>query len=149
MTMDDSKVCRAKSKINYVGGKRGGERIVYSNDGLIFVTYDDYRTFIEIKVLGKFVQNQSKNQTPKNVYDSLKDSPNYPKGFKNRQNGTTKRPADEDNQYFLRQSESGKWYKVYKDGYDSNGNKVSVHYFESPSGRVFDVQVKWGKWSNP
>ncbi|MCL2774337.1 MAG: phage head morphogenesis protein [Oscillospiraceae bacterium] len=34
--------------INYVGGSRGDERTVYSNDGLIFVTYDDYRTFIEI-----------------------------------------------------------------------------------------------------
>jgi len=36
---------------------------------------------------------------------------------------------------------------VYKDGFDVNGNKVSIHYFKSPSGKVFDVKVKFG-WSN-
>ncbi len=34
--------------INYYGGKRNGHRILYSNDGLIFVTYNHYRTFYEI-----------------------------------------------------------------------------------------------------
>ena len=34
--------------INYYEGKRNGHRIVYSNDGLIFVTYNHYRTFYEI-----------------------------------------------------------------------------------------------------
>lgn len=34
--------------INYKGGYRGMERIVFSNDGLIFVTYDHYQTFKEI-----------------------------------------------------------------------------------------------------
>ena len=48
---------------------------------------------------------------------------------------------------FLRSYESGKWQKVYKDGYDSFGNEISIHYFESPSGKVFDVKVKF-KWSN-
>lgn len=37
-----------EADINYVYGYRGGERIVFSNDGLIFVTYDHYKTFIEI-----------------------------------------------------------------------------------------------------
>ena len=37
-----------EADINYVGGKRNDERILYSNDGLIFVTYDHYRTFAEI-----------------------------------------------------------------------------------------------------
>ncbi len=37
-----------EADINYVSGKRNRERIVWSNDGLIFVTYDHYRTFIEI-----------------------------------------------------------------------------------------------------
>ena len=37
-----------EADINYFGGKRTKERIVYSNDGLIFVTYDHYYTFIEI-----------------------------------------------------------------------------------------------------
>lgn len=31
--------------VNYGGGFRGGERIVYSNDGLIFFTDDHYNTF--------------------------------------------------------------------------------------------------------
>lgn len=38
-----------EADINYEGGFRGKERIVFSNDGLIFVTYDHYNTFIEIE----------------------------------------------------------------------------------------------------
>lgn len=34
--------------INYMGSQRNGERVVYSNDGLIFITYDNGRTFVEI-----------------------------------------------------------------------------------------------------
>lgn len=34
--------------INYKGGFRDGQRIIYSNDGLIFVSYDHYQTFFEI-----------------------------------------------------------------------------------------------------
>ncbi len=37
-----------EADINYRHGFRGLPRIVYSNDGLIFVTYDHYATFIEI-----------------------------------------------------------------------------------------------------
>ena len=37
-----------EADINYSFGYRGGERILYSNDGLIFVTYDHYATFVEI-----------------------------------------------------------------------------------------------------
>lgn len=37
--------------------------------------------------------------------------------------------------------------KIYKDGYASYGNEVSIHYFQSESGKVFDVKVKPG-WSN-
>lgn len=47
----------------------------------------------------------------------------------------------------LRKIESGEWKKVYKDGYNSNGDKISIHYFQSKSGKVFDVKVKQG-WSN-
>jgi len=46
----------------------------------------------------------------------------------------------------LRRLEPGKWQKVYKDGLDGAAKK-SVHYFESPSGQVFDVKVIEG-WSN-
>ena len=34
--------------INYSGGFRGSERIVYSNDGLIFYTPDHYESFIQL-----------------------------------------------------------------------------------------------------
>ena len=37
-----------EADINYESGFRGEDRIVFSNDGLIFVTYDHYHTFIEI-----------------------------------------------------------------------------------------------------
>ncbi len=37
-----------EADINYTGGYRNTQRIVFSNDGLVFVTYDHYKTFIEI-----------------------------------------------------------------------------------------------------
>lgn len=37
-----------EADINYTPGRRNKHRIVWSNDGLIFVTYDHYYTFLEI-----------------------------------------------------------------------------------------------------
>ena len=37
-----------EADINYTSGKRNEQRILYSDDGLIFVTYDHYKTFYEI-----------------------------------------------------------------------------------------------------
>lgn len=37
-----------EADINYTSGWRNNDRILFSNDGLIFVTYDHYMTFIEI-----------------------------------------------------------------------------------------------------
>jgi len=37
-----------EADINYRGGYRNTHRLVYSNDGLMFVTYDHYQTFYEI-----------------------------------------------------------------------------------------------------
>ena len=37
-----------EADINYNSGRRNGHRVVWSNDGLIFVTYDHYQTFLEI-----------------------------------------------------------------------------------------------------
>ena len=34
--------------INYTGGYRGAERIVFSNDGLIYYTGDHYQTFEQL-----------------------------------------------------------------------------------------------------
>ena len=38
-----------EADLNYYGGKRNSHRILWSNDGLVFVTYDHYQTFMEIK----------------------------------------------------------------------------------------------------
>lgn len=38
-----------EADLNYYHGKRNKHRIVWSNDGLVFVTYDHYNTFIEVK----------------------------------------------------------------------------------------------------
>lgn len=38
-----------EADINYESGFRGTERILFSNDGLIFATYDHYTTFVEIQ----------------------------------------------------------------------------------------------------
>jgi len=37
-----------EADINYSVGRRNDQRIVWSNDGLVFVTYDHYKTFYEI-----------------------------------------------------------------------------------------------------
>lgn len=37
-----------EADINYTRGKRNSHRVVWTNDGLIFVTYDHYQTFVEI-----------------------------------------------------------------------------------------------------
>jgi hypothetical protein len=51
---DDCKLPSAQGRIwyeadiNYVSGNRNRQRILYSNDGLMFATYDHYQTFYEI-----------------------------------------------------------------------------------------------------
>lgn len=37
-----------EADINYYEGRRNRHRLLWSNDGLIFVTYDHYATFYEI-----------------------------------------------------------------------------------------------------
>jgi len=63
-----------EADINYIGGPRGKERIIYSNDGLIFVTYDDYHTFVEVKTAGK--QENDENNKWLNPDGSTKWPPN-------------------------------------------------------------------------
>lgn len=83
------------------------------------------------------------------IYKSIKDAPNYPQGFRDIQNGTVKTSIKRSSALeMLRKYERGDWSKVYKDGFDSSGNKVSLHYFLSQSGKVFDFHVVQGKWSN-
>jgi hypothetical protein len=37
-----------EADINYFGGYRNKQRLLFSNDGLMFVTYDHYNAFYEI-----------------------------------------------------------------------------------------------------
>ncbi|MBN8230544.1 hypothetical protein JYK02_23810 [Corallococcus macrosporus] len=81
------------------------------------------------------------------VHDGVKNAPGYPSGFKAVQNGTTRNSVS--NKALLeklREVEPGTWVKVYKDGWVGS-EKVSLHYFESASGKVFNFKVKAG-WSN-
>ena len=37
-----------EADLNYYEGRRNGHRLLFSNDGLFFVTYDHYKTFYEL-----------------------------------------------------------------------------------------------------
>jgi hypothetical protein len=84
----------------------------------------------------------------KHVYKSIKDSPNYPNGFKQapngkKQNNVTNGSLLEE----LRKIEPGEWKKIYQNGYDQYGDKISIHYFQHlKTGKVFDVKVQFA-WS--
>lgn len=81
------------------------------------------------------------------VYNSVKAAPGYPSRFEAGEKGTTRNKVNnKDLLEKLRKVERGNWVKVYKDGW-AGEKKVSLHYFESPSGKVFDFKVKPG-WSN-
>lgn len=63
----------------------------------------------------------------RNTYNSIKNAPLYPQGFRPVQNVTVKNTVNyKDILNELRAVESGKWSKVYKDGYDASGNRVSM-----------------------
>ncbi len=69
-------------------------------------------------------------------------------GFKDIQNGTKKHKVNNQATLnMLRTAEPGEWHKVYRDGYDASGKKISIHYFQHKSGKVFNVKVK-DDWSN-
>lgn len=38
-----------EADLNYNCGRRGGDRVLYSNDGLIYVTHDHYATFKQVQ----------------------------------------------------------------------------------------------------
>ena len=87
------------------------------------------------------------NCTPQNIFKSVKSAPNYPAGFKQAQNGLKK--VNMNNGKLLDQLrgiEQGLWKKVYQNGWDAYGNKISIHYFQSKSGQVFDLKIVY-YWS--
>jgi hypothetical protein len=118
-------------------GARETETEVYN------IEVEEWHTYY-VSDLGVLVHNKPVRV----VYNSIKESPNYPRGFRTARNGTTKNTVTNAHLVSdLRGIEPGAWKKVYKDGYDAQGNQVSIHYFESKSGRVAAVKVKQG-WSN-
>jgi|GEM_PF-1329890 len=83
----------------------------------------------------------------KDVFNGVTKAPDYPSNFRNIQNGTTRHPVtNKELLEKLREIEHGNWSKVYKDGWVGS-NKVSLHYFESSSGKVFNFKIRPG-WSN-
>lgn len=83
------------------------------------------------------------------MFKSIRESGGVVEGFTATRGGLTKNTVKNvDKLAELRKVEAGKWSKVYKDGFDGRGNKVSVHYFESASGAVAEVKTVPG-WSNP
>jgi hypothetical protein len=115
-----------------------------SRDKQQFITeVKDFNSYF-VSNLGIWVHNCAFQ----NVYKSIKDSPLYPEGFSAVKNGTVKNKVNNSELLDeLRAIESGTWNKIYKDGLDANGNKISIHYFQSQSGQVFNVKTKNG-WSN-
>lgn len=93
-------------------------------------------------------EREQKQDDLQQIFTSVKESPKYPPGFHRVRNGTIKlRVENKQLLEKLKQIEDNEWRKVYSDGFDGNGYKISLHYFQSASGKVFDVKVKWG-WSN-
>ncbi|MDC9596481.1 hypothetical protein [Xenorhabdus anantnagensis] len=83
----------------------------------------------------------------KHTYKSIKDAPQYPKGFRPVQDGTTRNVVNNKKVLQdLRAVRAGQWYKIYKNGYSASNQRVSIHYFQHKSGLVFDVKVHHG-WS--
>jgi hypothetical protein len=88
----------------------------------------------------------------RHVYKTLEDAPRYPHDFFEESNGTKRVKIDyDDMKDNLREIEGGDWYKVYKNGYlpcnnEKGYREVSIHFCESSSGQVYDVEVK-NRWS--
>ena len=84
------------------------------------------------------------------IYNGLRQSPNYPTGFKPRpgDQGTLHNMNNKELESKLNAWEPGPWKKIYQDGYNSAGRRISIHFNRCPSGKVFNVKVKSG-WSNP
>ncbi len=100
-----------------------------------------------VSASGVLVHNQC--DIINSIYKSFKGAPLYPKGFSSVKNGLKKVNIKDKNVLeMLRKFESGNWKKVYQNGYDAFGNKTSIHYFQSQSGKVFNVKTlnQWSTW---
>ncbi|EKO1106508.1 TPA: hypothetical protein R1902_000209 [Staphylococcus delphini] len=100
---------------------------------------------IQPRIVGPIVRYVVKNGMT--FYKSIKYAPKFPRNFR-AVSGKTKHHNVNNKTLLakLRKVEKGPWKKVYKDGYIGK-KKVSIHYFQSKSGLVYDVKTKSG-WSN-
>ncbi len=83
----------------------------------------------------------------KNFYQSVRQHPRYPKNFKREQNG--KKLLNVTNEDLLSElkKKGRRWKKVLDNGWDENGNQVSLHYNQDQdTGMIFDFDVHDG-WS--
>lgn len=82
----------------------------------------------------------------KHIYNGKRSAPRWPSGFSKdheiRLKVKNKQLLDE--LHDAAPEERG-WEKVYENGY-LHGRKLSIHYFRSSSGKVFDLEVHEG-WS--
>lgn len=74
-----------EADINYTVGRRNLHRIVWSNDGLIFVTYDHYHTFYEIIQGVNFMKEAIIDLTDCKhlieMHERIRVALNFPKGY--------------------------------------------------------------------
>ncbi|TAH50145.1 MAG: hypothetical protein EYC68_14945 [Chloroflexota bacterium] len=83
---------------------------------------------------------------PQNIYPGKTHSPNWPQGFESDHiiRNKVKNPGLLSKLRALTNERD--WNKVYENGF-LNGRKVSVHYFQSSSGKVFALKIVEG-WSS-
>ena len=65
-----------EADVNFDGGFRGSERILFSNDGLIYVTYDHYETF-ELLYEGWYEDYLNLYRYPEDTYTNFLYDENY------------------------------------------------------------------------
>ncbi len=103
---------------------------------------EDFHTYF-VSQKNILVHNTCK---PQKIYSSIKEAPNYNNNFIKVQNGLKKVKVN--NKQLLEELNKfgSKWSKVYKNGW-IDGQKVSLHYFQDASGKIFDFKIVYGKWS--
>jgi hypothetical protein len=79
------------------------------------------------------------------LYNSIKETPNYPLGFTTRWNGKT--PHQINNRKLLemlRGLEPGKWKKIYQDGFDARGQRISIYtIFKVLRAKFLMLKLNW------
>ena len=76
---------------------------------------------------------------PKMIYKSVKDAPNYDNRFIGAPNGLKNVNINNKNLLSKLNKVGSGWKKVYHNGWIEN-RKVSLHYFQSKSGQIFNLK---------